>query len=271
MGRLDGRTALVTGGASGLGKAIAARLAAEGAAVVISDLQRELGERTARELGASTTAVRFLYQDVTSEEQWPLVLRQAAELAGRVSIGVTPPAIAGAADLVSPEDTRLADWKQIFSVNVDSVFLGCRAGIAAMRAGGGGSIVNMSSIAALLATPDSTAYGAAKAAVRQLTKSVAQHCAQEGLRIRCNSVHPGEISTPLWQGYVAQTARVRGVPAEEIVREARARVPLGDMPEPEDVAAGVAFLCSDDARFITGAELIVDGGLIHCDTFTPSD
>jgi 3(or 17)beta-hydroxysteroid dehydrogenase len=276
MGRLDGRTALVTGGASGLGKAIAARLAAEGAAVVISDLQRELGESTARELGESTarelgeSTVRFLYQDVTSEEQWPLVLRQAAELAGPVSILVNNAGIAGAADLVSPEDTRLADWKQIFSVNVDSVFLGCRAGIAAMRASGGGSIVNMSSIAALLATPDSTAYGAAKAAVRQLTKSVAQHCAQEGLRIRCNSVHPGEVSTPLWQGYVAQTARVRGIAPEEIVREARARVPLGDMPEPQDVAAAVAFLCSDDARFITGAELIVDGGLIYCDTFTPA-
>jgi NAD(P)-dependent dehydrogenase (short-subunit alcohol dehydrogenase family) len=265
MGRLDGATALVTGGASGLGQAIAARLAAEGAAVVITDLQRELGETTARRLGQS-----FLYQDVTSEEQWPLVLAQAAELAGPVSILVNNAGIAGAADLVSPEDTRFADWKQIFSVNVDSVFLGCRAGIAAMRASGGGSIVNMSSIAALLATPDSTAYGAAKAAVRQLTKSVAQHCAQEGLRIRCNSVHPGEISTPLWQGYVAQTAQVRGVAPEEIIREARARVPLGEMPEPQDVAAGVAFLCSDDARFITGAELIVDGGLINCDTFAPA-
>jgi 3(or 17)beta-hydroxysteroid dehydrogenase len=266
MGRLDGRTALVTGGASGLGQAIAARLAAEGAAVVISDLQRELGERTAAGLGAA-----FVYQDVTSEEHWPLVLGQASELAGPVSILVNNAGIAGAADVVTPEDTRFADWKQIFSVNVDSVFLGCRAGIAAMRAsGGGGSIVNMSSIAALLATPDSTAYGAAKAAVRQLTKSVAQHCAQEGLKIRCNSVHPGEVATPLWEGYVAQTARVRGVPAEEIVREARARVPLGDMPQPEDVAAGVAFLCSDDARFITGAELIVDGGVIYCDTFSPA-
>jgi NAD(P)-dependent dehydrogenase (short-subunit alcohol dehydrogenase family) len=264
MGRLDGRTALVTGGASGLGKAIAARLVAEGAAVVISDLNRDLGEATAAGAGAT-----FLYQDVTSEDQWPLVLRRAGELAGPVSILVNNAGIAGAADVVSPEDTRFADWKQIFSVNVDSVFLGCRAGIGAMRASGGGSIVNMSSIAALLATPDSTAYGAAKAAVRQVTKSVAQHCAQEGLRIRCNSVHPGEVATPLWQGYVAQTALVRGVPAEEIVREARARVPLGDMPEPEDIAAGVAFLCSDDARFITGSELIIDGGLIHCDTFSP--
>ena len=132
-----------------------------------------------------------------------------SELAGPVSILVNNAGIAGAADRVSPEDTRLADWKQIFAVNVDSVFLGCRAGIAAMRHTGGGSIVNMSSIAALLATPDSTAYGAAKAAVRQLTKSVAQHCAPNGWAIRCNSVHPGEVSTPLWDGYIAQTARSR--------------------------------------------------------------
>lgn len=257
MRRLDGQSALVTGGASGLGKAIAIRLAAEGAAVVISDRQRELGASTAAETGTT-----FLYQDVTSEEQWPAVLRQASELAGPVRILVNNAGIAGAADRVSPEDTRFADWKQIFSVNVDSVFLGCRAGIAAMRHTGGGSIVNMSSIAALLATPDSTAYGAAKAAVRQLTKSVAQYCAQQGLAIRCNSVHPGEVSTPLWDTYIEQTAQVQGVPPEQLVREAKARVPLGDMPLPEDVAAGVAFLCSADAHFITGSELIVDGGYI---------
>jgi 3(or 17)beta-hydroxysteroid dehydrogenase len=264
MGRLSGQSALVTGGASGLGRAIAARLTSEGASVVISDVRRAPAEEAADELGA-----HYLYQDVTSEEQWPLVLRQAAVLAGPVSILVNNAGIAGAADRVTPENTRLADWKQIFTVNLDSVFLGCRAGIAAMRHTGGGSIVNMSSIAALLATPDSTAYGAAKAAVRQLTKSVAQHCAQERLGIRCNSVHPGEVKTPLWDGYIAQTAQVQGVPPEQLVAEAKARVPLGEMPKPEDIAAGVAFLCSEDARFLTGAELIIDGGLIHCDTFAP--
>jgi 3(or 17)beta-hydroxysteroid dehydrogenase len=156
----------------------------------------------------------FVDQDVTSEDQWPVALRKVSERAGPVSILVNNAGIAGAADLVSPEDTRFTDWKQIFSVNVDSVFLGCRAAVAAMRHTGGGSIINMSSIAALLATPDSTAYGAAKAAVRQLTKSVAQYCAQERLGIRCNSVHPGEVSTPLWDRYIAQTAEVQGVPAD---------------------------------------------------------
>jgi 3(or 17)beta-hydroxysteroid dehydrogenase len=263
MARLDGRTALITGGASGLGLAIAARLADEGANVVITDIQEGLGRSTAAALG-----ITFLAQDVTSEEQWPAVLGQVQHRFGQLDILVNNAGIAGAADRVSPESTRLADWKQIFSVNVDSVFLGCRAGIAAMRRGGG-SIVNMSSIAALLATPDSTAYGAAKAAVRQLTKSVAQYCAAESLSIRCNSVHPGEVRTPLWESYVAETARARGITPDEIVTAARARVPLGDMPQPADIAAGVAFLCSPDARFITGSELIVDGGLIHCDTFGP--
>jgi len=264
MGRLDGKNALVTGGASGLGRSTAQRLAAEGATVVISDLNRDLGVQTAAELG-----VGFLAQDVTAEDQWPEVIGEIEARHGPLGILVNNAGIAGAVDAVSPENTRFADWKQIMSVNLDGVFLGCRAGIAAMRRGGGGSIVNVSSIAALLATPDSTAYGASKAAVRQLTKSVAQYCASEDLGIRCNSVHPGEVRTPLWERYVRGTAAVAGVAEDVIVADARARVPLGDFPLPEDIAAAVAFLCSDDARFVTGTELIVDGGVVHCDTFEP--
>jgi 3(or 17)beta-hydroxysteroid dehydrogenase len=264
MGRLDNKNALVTGGASGLGLAIAQRLTADGATVVISDISRELGEQTAAELG-----VGFLAQDVTAEDQWPEVIGAVEASHGPLAILVNNAGIAGAADAVTPENTRFADWKQILSVNLDGVFLGCRAGIAAMRRSGGGSIVNMSSIAALLATPDSTAYGASKAAVRHLTKSVAQYCAAEGLGIRCNSVHPGEVRTPLWEGYVRQAAAASGVPVDVIVDEARSRVPLGDFPQPADIAAAVSFLCSDDARFVTGAELIVDGGVVHCDTFEP--
>jgi NAD(P)-dependent dehydrogenase (short-subunit alcohol dehydrogenase family) len=264
MGRLAGKTAVVTGGASGLGRAIAERLAADSARVVITDIQPGLGQQTAAALG-----VTFIAQDVTVEEQWPEVLGAVEARYGPISILVNNAGTAGAADAVTPENTRYADWKQIFSVNVDGVFLGCRAGIAAMRRAGGGSIVNMSSIAGLLATPDSTAYGATKAAVRQLTKSVAQYCAEEQLGIRCNSLHPGEVRTPLWERYVQQTAGTRGVPADTIVAEARSRVPLGDFPLPADIAAAAAFLCSDDARFITGAELVVDGGVVHCDTFQP--
>ena len=264
MGRLDNRNALVTGGASGLGFATARRLASDGATVVIGDVDPDRGRQAAADLGVS-----FIEQDVTAENRWPEVIGEIEARHGPLAILVNNAGIAGAADRVTPEDTRYADWKQIFSVNLDGVFLGCRAGIAAMRRSGGGSIVNMSSIAALLATPDSTAYGASKAAVRQLTKSVAQYCAAEGLGIRCNSVHPGEVRTPLWEGYVRQTAAARGIAEDVIVAEARARVPLGDFPLPDDIAAAVAFLCSDDARFITGAEVVVDGGVVHCDTFEP--
>jgi NAD(P)-dependent dehydrogenase (short-subunit alcohol dehydrogenase family) len=264
MGALDSQTAVVTGGASGLGRAIAARLAADGARVVITDIRPGPGQQAAAELG-----VTFAEQDVRDEKQWPGVLAAAQEQHGPLRILVNNAGIAGAVDAVSPEDTRFADWKQIFSVNLDGVFLGCRAGIAALRQSGGGSIVNISSIAAMLASPDSTAYGAAKAAVAHLTKSVAQHCAAQGLAIRCNSVHPGEVATPLWDGYIQQTAALRGVPAGLLVSHARARVPLGDFPQPADIAAAVSFLCSDDARCITGTELIVDGGVVSCSTFEP--
>ena len=258
-GRFAGKTALVTGGASGLGKATARRLASEGANVVITDLQDELGQATAREFGLT-----YLRQDVTSDEQWPATMREVEDRFGHLDILVNNAGIAGALDAVTPENTRFEDWKKTLAVNLDGVFLGCHAGIAAMRKAGGGSIVNISSIAAMMATADSTAYGASKAGVRHLTKSVAQHCAQQRLNIRCNSVHPGEIRTPLWDGYARQAAASRGVPFDVVIAESRAAVPLGDFPLPEDVAAAVAFLCSDDARMITGSEVLVDGGFIHC-------
>jgi len=263
VARFDGKPALVTGGASGFGKAIAERFASEGAKVVITDLQRELGHATARDLG-----VTFLAQDVTDEDAWPSVVAQAEERCGPLRILVNNAGIVGAAE-ASPESTTLVDWKRVFAVNVEGVFLGCRAGIRALRRGGGGSIVNISSIAGLMAWPEATAYSAGKAAVRQFTKSVAQHCAEQGLGIRCNSVHPGEVRTPLWEQSATETAALRGVPVDVIVAESTARVPLGAMPLPEDIAAAVAFLCSDDASHITGSAMIVDGGVFHCDTFQP--
>jgi len=152
-------------------------------------------------------------------------------------------------------------------VNVDGVFLGCRAGIAAMRRSGRGSIINISSIAALVASPYATAYGASKATVRHLTKTIAQHCAKEGLQIRCNSVHPGMVRTSLWDGQARKTAKERGLTFNAYLARAAKLVPLGDLTRPEDVAATVAFLASDDARHITGAEIPVDGGLTTCDSY----
>jgi NAD(P)-dependent dehydrogenase (short-subunit alcohol dehydrogenase family) len=262
VGKLTLKVALVTGGASGLGKAIAQRLAAEGAKVVITDVQVPLGEATAAEFGCD-----FLTQDVTDEAQWSQIICEIQQRHGGLQILVNNAGITGPMDAVSPEDTRLADWRRIFAVNVEGVFLGCRAAIPAMHASGGGSIINMASIAGLLATPYGTAYGASKAVVRQLTKSVAQHCVERRMKIRCNSVHPGNVRTPLWDKQAAENAHRRGVSFETIVKESQAVIPMGDFTQPQDVAAAVAFLASEDSRHMTGAKLIVDGGFIHCDTY----
>jgi 3(or 17)beta-hydroxysteroid dehydrogenase len=262
---LSSKVSLVTGGASGLGKVIAQRLAAEGASVVITDVQSELGQQTARECGFT-----FLLHDVCDEAQWARVVAEVEQRCRRLDILVNNAGILGPKDAVTPENTRLADWVQIFTVNVTGVFLGCRAAIPAMRRAGAGAIVNMSSAAGLLASPYATAYGASKAAVRQLTKSVAQHCAQERLNIRCNSVHPGNVRTAMLERSLQQAAVARGVSVEEIVAERTAYTPLGDLTLPEDVAGAVAFLVSEDARHITGAKLIVDGGIVDCDTYRMS-
>jgi len=265
MPRLNAQVALITGGASGLGRVIAERLIAEGASVVITDVQTELGRQAAAELGC-----QFMEQDVCKEEQWPQIVRRVEDHHARLSILINNAGILGPKDAITPENTRFSDWQKIFAVNVNGVFLGCRAAIPAMKRAGGGSIVNISSIAGLLATPYATAYGASKAAVRQLTKSVAQHCAQEKLSIRCNSVHPGNIRTPLLERSLRETAQARGVSIEEIIAEREAFTPLGGFTLCEDVAAAVAFLVSDDARHITGTKMVVDGGIMECDTYAMS-
>jgi NAD(P)-dependent dehydrogenase (short-subunit alcohol dehydrogenase family) len=264
MGRLDNKVALVTGGASGLGKAIAQRLASEGARVVITDLQSDLGRATAME-----DAFTFIQQDVCDETRWNEVVREVEERFGRLDILVNNAGIVGPVDAANPENTPLVNWRKVFAVNVEGVFLGCRTVIPAMRRAGGGSIINISSVAGLLATPDGTAYGASKAAVRQLTKSVAQYCAQEKLNIRCNSLHPGDVLTPLWEKLSHELARARGISIDRLLAKQKALCPMGEFVLPEDIGAAVAFLASEDSRFVTGTKLIVDGGVVNCDTYHP--
>jgi 3(or 17)beta-hydroxysteroid dehydrogenase len=272
MGRFDGRVALVTGGASGLGKSIAKRLAVDGARIVIGDVSVEEGEATARECDFT-----FLKQDVSDERRWAEVIEQIERRFGRLSILVNNAGILGSMDAATPENTSFQDWRRVFSINVDGVFLGCRMAIPALRRAGGGAIVNISSVAGLLATPYATAYGASKATVRHLTKSIAQHCAQQKLNIRCNSVHPGNVRSPsatqpasMWQRHIEQVAQQQGISVAQLVSDTEATIPLGDLTLPEDVAAAVAFLVSDEARHITGEQLIVDGGIVNCDTFRMS-
>jgi 3(or 17)beta-hydroxysteroid dehydrogenase len=245
-----------------MGRAIAVRLRAEGAFVVIADVDREAGAATAEEHD-----LRFIEHDVRDEAEWADVVSDVEARHGGLHVLVNNAGILGSAAGATPEDTDLSEWRAIFAVNVEGVFLGCRAALPAMRRAGGGAIINISSVASAMATPAATAYGASKAAVRQLTKSVAQYCAEQGLDIRCNSVHPGNVLTPLWHRYAEEAAALRGLVLEDILREGEAEVPLGGFTDPEDVAAAVAFLASDDARRITGVELAVDGGILHCDTF----
>jgi len=249
MGRVDGKAVLVTGAASGIGRATAALLAAEGARVAVADIAVEPGEAAAAEIGGDAC---FIPLDVRDEARWREATAAVVPRFGRLDVLVNN---AGLFPWGSIEDTSLADWRAAHAVNAEGVFLGCKYAVAAMKATGGGAIVNISSIAALVGTPTFTAYSASKGAVRSLTKCVALHCAKEGYGIRCNSVHPSFIDTPMVAGAVA------GHAAPDRFRAALDRAnPLGHIGRPEDVARMVLFLASDESAFVNGAEMVVDGG-----------
>lgn len=255
MQKISQKVAIVTGGAVGLGAAVVRGLVSAGLKVVITDVQTDLGQQLADELNCD-----FIKHDVTDEGQWQTVIRQVEERHGALHVLVNNAGIEGPFDTANPENTRLSDWQAIHRVNVEGVFLGCRAAIALMRRSGGGAIINLSSTAALSATPDFTAYGASKAGVRHLTKSVALHCARNGSKIRCNSVHPGIVLTPMLQRICADMAKRRGISAEQVLGEFKSAIPQGEFQQPEDVANAVIFLASDAARHITGLAMVVDGG-----------
>jgi 3(or 17)beta-hydroxysteroid dehydrogenase len=263
VSKLTGKVALVTGGASGIGRAIAERLASDGAQVLISDVQTALGQSV-----AAAQHFEFFSHDVVNENQWFELIHRIRDSYGGLHILVNNAGILSPpSELANPETSTLSDWRRIFAVNVEGVFLGCKTAIPAMNASGGGSIINMSSVAALLATPFATAYGASKASVRQLTKSVAQHCAQRRLNIRCNSVHPGIVRTAALDNAFAEAASQRGVAFEVILKERQAAVPAGEFAQLQEIAAAAAFLASDESRHMTGAQVIIDGGLVACDTY----
>ena len=256
MAQLDGKIALVTGGASGIGAACARRFAAEGATVVITDVQDHLGEALAAEIGG---AARFLHHDVTSEAAWIETIATVKRDFGRLDILVNNAGIA----IASPSVTSmsLADFQRQQAVNVDGVFLGCKHALPLMReAGNGGSIVNMSSVAGLKGSPTLAAYSATKGAVRLFTKAVALECGAAKDGVRVNSVHPGIIETPIWGGIVGQDPSGTNAPPDLDALSTMA-VPLGVKGLPEDIAAGVLWLASEESRYVTGLELVIDGGL----------
>lgn len=254
MGRVDGKIAIVTGGASGIGRATAKLLAAEGARIIITDVNAERGAEAAEEIGGEA---RFLPQDVSSEEEWPHVLKTTVDAFGGLDILVNAAGIGGTGEPQDPENVTLEEWRRINSVNLEGVFLGCKYAMKVMRESGGGAIVNISSLAAMVATAPISAYGAGKAGVRQFTKSVALHCARAGYGIRCNSVHPGVIDTPMVEAMFLQAGDDREKIKSSILR----RIPLGRLGKPEDVAYMVLYLASEESGFVTGAEFVIDGGM----------
>jgi len=255
MTRLINKVAIVTGGAAGLGAAIVRRLKSEGAAVIVTDIQLDAGQRLADELGCL-----FLEHDVTDETQWENVVSHVEREYGALHVLVNNAGIEGDFDMADLESATLTEWRTVHRVNLEGIFLGCRAAVPTIRRAGGGAIINLSSTAGLVATPDFLAYGSSKAAVRHLTMSVALHCARNGSRVRCNSVHPGIVLTPMLYRIIEDLAKKRSVSAAQILREFKSEIPQGEFQDPDDVAHAVLFLASEEARRITGIQLVVDGG-----------
>ena len=258
MGQLDGKVALITGGASGIGAACARLMAAEGAKVMLTDLDTTGGEAIAADIRAAGGQAAFLRQDVTDEAAWPGIVEATEQRFGRLDVAV---ANAGIGIFGPALSMSLADFRRQNAVNVDGVFLTAKHAIPAMRRAGGGSLVVMSSVAGLRGAPNLAGYSASKGAVRLLAKSLALECAAAGDRIRVNSVHPGIILTPIWTK--AGTPAGGNLPAAIDPYElARLGVPLGEPADPSEIANGVLFLASDASRHMTGAELVIDGGMM---------
>ncbi len=251
MNRLKNKVALVTGGSVGLGHAAALMLAREGARVIVTDIREKEGAASADAIVASGGEAMFLTQDVAKEEDWRRVMASTRSRFGALDILVNN---AGVALAGSVEDTTLEQWRWLMSINLDGVFLGVKHGVAAMKEKGG-SIINLSSIEGLIGDPNLAAYDASKGGVRLLTKSAALHCARAGYKIRVNSVHPGYIWTPMVEGFLA--AQTDPAKAKSDIA---ALHPLGHIGEPDDIAYGIVYLASDELKFVTGAELVIDGG-----------
>lgn len=251
MQRLTEKTCVVTGAARGIGRAIATRFHTEGATVIATDIDEAEGRAAAREIGC-----RFEPLDVREEADWNRLLARvpAADVVVN-NAGVTGLEQAGAAH--DPENASLDAWRAVHRVNLDGTFLGCRYAIRAMKAKGAGSIINISSRSGMVGIPGAAAYASSKAAIRNHTKTVALYCAQQGWRIRCNSIHPAAILTAMWEPMLGT-----GPERERTMAALVADTPLRRFGLPEEVAAVAVLLASDEAPYVTGTEMTIDGGLL---------
>lgn len=265
VARLKDKIALVTGAASGIGRGTALALAREGAMIFVADIDEEGGNETCHMVGAADGYARFVSLDVSREADWARVIGSIARDPGALHVLVNNAAICIAKPLLA---MSFETWKHELAINLDSVFLGTKAALPLMTKSGGGSVINISSVAGLKGIAGMTGYCAAKGGVRLFTKAAALECAEVRNRVRVNSIHPGAIETPIWlklgnDGVLPANADRRNDDAMAAVRETGARAtPLGHTGMPEDIAAGVVFLASDESRFMTGAELVIDGGVM---------
>jgi NAD(P)-dependent dehydrogenase (short-subunit alcohol dehydrogenase family) len=258
MQRLSQKICVVTGAARGIGRAIAARFNAEGGIVFLTDIDETTGSAAAAEIGCD-----FIALDVREEADW-------AKLAGRLPVAdvvVNNAGITGfetGAVAHDPEHASLSDWRAVHRVNLDGTFLGCRYAIAAMKTRGTGSIINISSRSGLVGIPGAAAYASSKAAIRNHSKTVALYCAQQGWQIRCNSIHPAAILTPMWEPMLGD-----GPDREARMAALVADTPLRRFGQPEEVAAVAAMLASDEGGYVTGTEIHIDGGLLAGSAASP--
>lgn len=254
--RLNNKVALITGSARGIGQATAALFHQEGAIVIVSDILDELGMQLTNQLGDKA---EYLHLDVKDENNWKSVSEYIQQKYGHLDILVNNAGITGFLETQGPFDAENVDlhsWEEVHRVNTNGVMLGCKYAIGLMK-NKGGSIVNISSRSGMVGIPGAVAYAASKAAVRNHTKSVALFCAEKGYNIRCNSIHPAAIMTPMWDAMLGE-----GEQRQKIISDIESGIPLGHFGEPLDVAYGALYLASEESKYVTGIELTIDGGIL---------
>lgn len=255
--RLAGKTALVTGAARGIGAAIARAFVGEGARVWLTDIRDKEGMQSATALGVGAV---YRHLDVREDGDWASVVDEILSVEGRLEVVVNNAGITGLEDGAGPHDpehARLDAWQAVHRTNLDGVFLGCKHAIRGMRRSGSGSIINISSRSGQVGIPAAAAYASSKAAVRNHTRTVALYCAEQGLQIRCNAILPAAVLTPMWEPMLGT-----GPEHEQTMAAIVADTPLRRFAEPREVAALAVLLASDEASYMTGAELVLDGGLL---------
>lgn len=263
--RLNKKVVLVTGAAKGIGRAIAELFAKEGATVILSDIDDTIGNEVTKSIGGDS---HYIHLDVALPSEWEKAQAFISDNFGYLDVLVNNAGITGFLETSGPHDPEhldFASWKKVHEVNIDGVALGCQMAIKLMKTSKAASIVNLSSRSGIVGIPGAAAYASSKAAIRNHSKTVALYCAQHGYPIRCNSIHPGAILTPLWDAMLGT-----GEGRDTAIAAIAADVPLGTMGSAEDVAYAALYLASEESKYVTGIELNVDGGILAGSAASPS-